>query len=305
MALTEDEKREYGEHRLEMLSINRNFRLIFWGLIVLTAVFVVMIFMTGIVETKKHEGASIWYYSMESGMLEGFFAIVTLAAALIVGLRNKAVAYVQLGIYLILFFLAILHIPVTLSVGNVIPALLGIGLSGWQVYLLMRLGALSELPGYPLFSEHASEPAHFETIYHVKRAQPAGSAMQDTSGAGGSSTAAARPAFGTERPHAAGVSEASLGIGEMNGSASMRYGDRAEALQAADVALDSMGGQVAAGKAEQQPAALAEVLLDDMSAEGSAASKQYAPDADALPTPEEVRARLAAMKQARNNPPQK
>jgi hypothetical protein len=59
-----------------------------------------------------------------------------------------------------------------------------------------------------------------------------------------------------------------------------------------------MGETAASGRAEAKPVAHAEVLLDEMSAEGSAKAKQYAPDEAALPTPEEVRARFAAMKQA-------
>lgn len=298
MALTAEESREYEAHRLEMNKINHDMRLIFWGHIILVAVFLVMIFIVGITETKNHEGAAIWYYSMESAALEAFCAIVSLAFALLSGIRKRLPALGMLAFYALLAILAIVHVPTTLSIGNVIPAAIGIGLNGWRLWHILRLEQLSECPGYPLFSEHASEPAHYESLYHVSRAQSRDSAMQDTRPEG-------RPLFEDDRPQDGSVSEASLGLGAMDDSLPVQSG-RKETIAAADVALDGMGEAAVSGRTELQPTASAEVLLSDMSAEGSAKKKQYAPDAEALPTPEEVRARLAAMKKAQQGqvPPQ-
>lgn len=288
--ISESEKNEMQEHRIEMLTIDRRFRLIFWGHVVLTAVFVVMVFLTGVTETKKHEGAAIWYYSMESGILEMVFAVITLVLGIVASAKNRIASTILLAFFGLLIILSFAHVPVTLSIGNVIPGTLGLALTGWQQYQFMRIEALSQYPGYPLFSE-ASEPAHYDSLYHVSRKQPQEDAMDRVGDLeSGRRFSGSRPTGGDVTAESLGITDSPLGTAHAPQGAPLQ--------KAEGVALDTMGETAASGRAEAKPAAHAEVLLDDMSAEGSAKAKQYAPDEAALPTPEEVRARLAAMKQA-------
>lgn len=288
--MSENEKNEMQEHRIEMLTIDRRFRLIFWGHVALTAVFVVLIFLMGVTETKKHEGAAIWYYSMESGILEMVFAVFTLVLGIISSAKNRIASTILLAFFGLLIILSLAHIPETLNTGNAVPGVLGLALTGWQQYQFLRMEALSQYPGYPLFSE-ASEPAHYDSLYHVSRKRTQEDAMDRV----GDLESGRR--FSGSRPTGGDVTAESLGITDSPlGSAHAPQG--APLQKAEGVALDTMGETAASGRAEVHPAAHADVLLDDMSAEGSAKAKQYAPDETALPTPEEVRARLAAMKQA-------
>ena len=303
MALTEEKKQQYQECRLKKAQADRNFRRIFWGYIAVAGAFILMTLIAGALSSRtgNHHTAMIFYYSFESGMIEFICAIVTIVLAMFAESKRRTPSLILLAFFALILLCALLPKPETVIRANVVPALCGIALNIWQQLQFNQLEWLETQEGYPLFSE-ASHPAHFETMYHVKAAQPADSDMDAVGGT----------AYAKKQQHTAALSheatEEMYGFSDLNGSQSAPHLASEKTLQSAgDVALSGFAESAAAGRpAEAAPAAGSDILLSDMSAEGSTVHKNYAPDADALPTPEEVRARLAAMKQAMQgqNPPQ-
>ncbi len=297
MALSEEQKQQYQECRLQKMQADKNYERIFWGHVVLTAVFVIMALVAGVLTSKsgEHHGATIWYYSFESSMLEMLCAVVTIVLALFAGSKRRIPGLLLLAFFVLVFILAVLPKPATFVRANVVPAGLGIALNIWQQMQCAKLDWLKTQPGYPLFSEEASQPAHFESMYHVKGAQPSDSDMDSLGGR----------QYAEKKRHGAlpagNVQEETYGFAELDGSQSSPHLTSERDLHpSGSVELDAFAAEAVAGRqATAQPAVSAEALLADMSAEGSSHHKNYTPDESALPSPEDVRARLAAMK---NNP---
>ena len=296
MVKTQAQIEETENNRILMHETNRNLKLLFWGYIVLVIVFLIMGLVASalMVNDESHVGPAKWYYGIESGILEFAAGFVTLVLAVLISAKNRVCTLLLLGLHIILFVAALAGVLETFPKVNIIPTALGIALGLWGQRQFSALEYLQQQKGYPHFSAHdIDEPAHYDSLYHVRRAQSPDDAMNKV----GEADTSRR--YQHDRPHSEGVTEASLGIGEMlDGSAPQTQTD-AVPMPAANVSLDAMAQDAVSGRTEELPVPQHAVLIEDMSAEGSAQAKQYAPDAEALPTPEDVRARLAAMKQAK------
>lgn len=300
MPKTQAEMDEMQQHRNMMYQTTHNLKLLFWGYVALSCAFMILGVAASALQAgdDANVGPAKWYYGFESGMLEIAVSVITLILAFLVFMKNRLCSLILLGVHACLFILAITGAMTTFTKINILPTALGIMLGVWGQLQFRQLAYLKEQKGYPHFSAYADEPAHYDSLYHVHRAQHPGDAMQ------GVGEAEPSRRFAPDRPHTAGVTEESLHLNDIT-QGDVRQGAKQSAIMPqADIALDAMADSAVSGKTEVLPEATQAVLLDDMTAEGSAQTKQYAPDADALPTPEEVRARLAAMKQAQQNPPQ-
>ncbi|MBQ9907479.1 MAG: hypothetical protein IJM46_11995 [Oscillospiraceae bacterium] len=312
MGISPEVEAQYESNRLRMLQVNSGFRRFMWLSIILGAMIFSTSFFAGAASTlhDHQEGPSIFYYAMSSGAFQILFGLVTILLGWLTAMKNRVPSLISLGIDAVGFLTIILGKNGTFSVINIVFVMLGIALNIWAQMLCNADDELKSQPGYPLFSVQADYRAHYEVPADVLARKAQASTHMAEIG-----RAAANPETAPEAVPAPNLflnptpvklppevklsaeTAQSLGISEMTGSAP-QFVPKAEALAApTDVSLDSLTVQTPQVSEAALPQIDAADMLADMTAIPSHATLKGNPDM--LPTPEEVKARLAAMKKAR------
>lgn len=331
MRISPEVAAQYENNRLQMAAVNKGFRTYMWCSIILGAMIFSTAFFAGALSTVNGnaEGPGIFYNAMSAGTFQILLGLATIVLGWLTATKMRVPSLILLGIDVFGLLMILLRRNGTFSGANLLFLAAGIALNIWAQMLCNRNDELKTQPGYPLFSVEADTPAHYELPADVRiRQQQASAHMKGISApqqapAQMSGTAAPQQAltpptvsaqsafapspnlFSDPAPvklppevKIPAVTEKTLGITDMPGSA-RQFATKPELLSApSDAALDALSAQTPQVNETALPQIDPSAMLADMTAIPSHAVKQGNPDM--LPTPEEVRARLAAMKRARD-----
>ncbi|MBR4201109.1 MAG: hypothetical protein IKQ91_07515 [Oscillospiraceae bacterium] len=332
MALSQYMQAKYEENRLRMNKLNGNFSKYMWFMIILGAIIFLSAFIAGIMSTmaERDKGVGLFYYAMSAGILQILLSAATILLGWITAAKKRIASFILLGIYLIAMIAILVQKNGTFAAANIIFLLTGIGLNIWAQMLFNEDNLLKGEPGYPLFSPEAAERAHYEVPLNVRiRQAEAGKAMATIGGTaaepqpeipqpeavlpaqeyerddeGFSNPKPLGPTPSVHRPETLHLS-GPVNLEEMRTpyGESPQPAEPAEPVQPAPLPQIQLDALTNVQKTEEPvPQQLnAADLLVDMTAIPSHATAQGNPDL--LPTPEDVRARLAAMKRARQEHP--
>ena len=313
---------QYETNRLRMAKINSNLHRYMWIGIVLGFIIFFTSFFVAALSTLKDqkEGPNIFFQAFSSGFLQILFSVVTIVLSWTAAMKKRAASLILLGFDCVLLLMYLLKMISSSSSINYLFLILSIALNIWIQFVFNEDEELKSQPGYPLFSLEADQRAHYELPANViaRRAQ-ASTHMAEIG------TAAAAPAE-NPMPQTAPVSSAPSAFdpdpdlfsdpkpvklppeikmsaegalaGMTDGTAHRTFLSEPEALSVpTDVSLDAFSAQTERSSEPAQPQLDPSVMLADMTALPSHVTVK--PHADMLPSPEEVRARMAAMKRAR------
>ena len=315
MAMSREMEARFESNRLKKAENDTNRKRCFWALFILGAIIFGTSFMAGAASAMKDQmhGSAIFYVAFTSGV---FQILLGLATALVGWLnyrevRIPGILYIILCLLLALYFG--LHLSQSFAAFNIFFLLSGIGLNIWAQVIFHTEDALKDEPGYPLFSPEASQPARYELPKDVIAARAKASQNMDTIGGPPVPSASEMPvpeapaqpdpyairfpeevrlpevdasAFGLDA--ALGTARAPLPVPEITGDVTLEGFSEAEG-GVKDKGVDAL------------PQVSAADLLMDMTAAPSHATVKG--DVSQLPDPAEVRARMAAMKKAREEHP--
>lgn len=327
-------KEQFEENRVKMLELKANFRKLFWFSLILGGIWFGTSFFVGAVSTMDEDihGPFKFYTAMGTGVAQILLAIATLLFGWLAARGSRIASLLVMGIYTVCLFIVMLHLDTSLVISNIPLLCAGLALHVWAQMLFSRDEVLKEQPGYPIFSIKAATKAQFMTSPDVSaRARKAGDTMESV---GGETVKEVR-----KEPVLQAVSQdttlSDMYANRVPGQAPAKLGPIS--LETQTVAYQPRMTQTLpdpvfadAGKPaepaptpaapspvtleqfdaamqqtvqkpqvhpEMLPQVTAEELLGDMSALGS--GRNYQPHEELLPSPEEVKRRLAAMKQAR------
>lgn len=293
MKMSPELQAQYESCRLRMHALNKNFSRYLWISIALGALFFGTAFMAGALSTLEQRGPAKFYFAMSAGVIQILLALATAILGWMTASKRRIPSMILLGIYAACTLFILFNMNGTMAGANIFFLLSGCAVNVWAQMLCNENDALKEMPGYPLFSVEADTPAEYEAPLHVTARRAAGD--MDTVGG---TPAAAQSA--PKQTHAPALQPADLALDEFVGKAG---GSTAPAIPKAsgDIALAAFDASASGGKAQTGMDALPQAnpadMLADMTAIPSHAVRQG--DKAALPAPEEVRARLAAMKTQR------
>lgn len=319
MSISPQVEAQYEANRLRMAKVNSAFHTHMVCCIILGALIFGMAFFAGAASTltSGQQGPSIFYFAMQAGIFQILLGLATIILGLLTSAKKRMPSLILLGINLVALVLILLGKNGTFLAFNIIFVVLSIALNLWIQRACNANDELKEQPGYPLFSVNADYRAHYELPADVRARQAhASTHMAEIGKAAAKPEAAPAPQtasafapnpnlFSDPAPvklppevKLSNATEQSLGISEMVGSPAM-FVPKPEALDAPkDVSLDSLSAQTPQVSEAALPQLSAADMLADMTAIPSHATMKGNPDM--LPTPEDVRARLAAMKRARD-----
>lgn len=321
MAISQQEREQFEQNRLQMSLLEKRFRLYLWCSLGLGASVFLSAFMAGALSTLERDqhSAGIFYNAMSAGVFQILLGLVTIVCGWITSGKKRAPSLILLGIYLISCIMIFLQKNGTFSAANLVFLIIGIALNIWVQSLLNQHDQLKEQPGYPHFNPEASKPAEYELPLDIRvRRQQAAKAM-DTLGtpavsapltkpvAPAAPVTAPQPAVerdenGFSNPKPLGPTP-SVRLSQMASGAVLQKPAQTPAVSLPEppkVELETLTLQQP--KAEEAlPQVNAADMLADMIAIPSHATTQGNPEM--LPSPEEVRARMAAMKRARQEHP--
>lgn len=298
--VTAEKERELEICRAQKLKVDKNCQRMMWAFIILAAFFYVFaLFATAdISRNPEYRGPEKWFWGIDAALWQVIFATLTLILGILGSLKHKIPALMLFFLFGGILIWAALGKQLALRAGNMLLAAAGIGLG---IFLFMQLVSDDELkqcPGYPLFSVHLEEnkeyrPSlivtgrtasdHMESIEELMQQNPAQQEKADTQEQ--SSAAGSRDVI---LPPEVQLSEWTDSSGQQPQPQIPEQARKA----AAGIALDGMTEQ-------NVPEKPAETLL---SPEGILEEMDLHPahndigDVSMLPDPEEVRAKLAAMK---------
>lgn len=312
MIFSPEMQARYEANRLQMFRIKRNFRIYFWAQLFLGVTVFFTSFYAGALSTlnDSQQGPEKFYFAMAAGVFQILLGIANIVLGSLTAMQKRIPSFILLGLNLLGIIMIILSKNGTFNAANMVFLIAGLGLNGWIQLAFNADDLLQEEPGYPLFSETASQPAKYEVPLHVRAAKPSGE-MEGLPTAAPAvqlqkqepSPFAAVPEVKLPEPvRLSKDPESALGITDMPGSTAHAAAPAAPAMpRPEDVQLEglthTMQGNVAA-----LPQVSADAMLADMTALPSHVNVHG--DASKLPSPDEVRARLAAMKQAREQYPE-
>ncbi len=328
MSISPEVAAQYENNRLKMHAVNKGFRIYLWCSIALGAMIFSTAFMAGAFSTVQGnaEGPGIFYNAMSAGTFQILLGLITIVLGWLTASKMRVPSLILLGIDVFGLLMILLRKNGTFTGANLLFLIAGIALNVWAQMLCNRNDDLKTQPGYPLFSAEADTRAHYELPADVRARQQQASAHMSgisapqpapaqMSGAGMPQQTLMPPTTGTpsafapspnlfsdpapvKLPPEVKLSAQALGITDMPGS-TKQYAPKPEQLSApADVSLDSLASQTPQINEAALPQVDPSAMLADMTAIPSHAVKPGNPDM--LPTPEDVRARLAAMKRARD-----
>lgn len=321
MAVSPQMQAQYDANRLRMNRLNANFRKYMWGMLALGATIFCSSLFAGALSTLKanEEGPWIFYTAMSAGVYQVLLGLATILFGWMTSAKKRVPSFILLGIYALGMMMILFRQNGTFAAANIFFLLTGIGLNVWAQMLFNEDDALKEQPGYPLFSVEADVRAHYEVPLNVAARRAEASENMAAVGTPDAPVSAppmpapaAAPAAKEDgvfsNPKPLGPTPAVTLPPEVDISGLEVMQQRSGTVQTAqapipvpDVALETLTNQTA-GQKEALPQLNAADMLADMRDIPSHATVQGNPDM--LPTPEDVRARLAAMRKARSEHPQ-
>lgn len=332
MAMSPQMQEQYEECRLRMNKLNADFRKYMWIMIALGALIFLSSFMAGAASTLQtnKEGPWIFYEAMSTGIFQILLGLATIVCGWLASAKLRAPSLMIAGVYLIGMVAIMFQQNGTFAAANIFFLLTGLGVNIWVQRLFGENEELKTQPGYPMFSVEADTRAHYEVPPHIAARRAAASEHMDTVGTPAPvpvQTAAPaphlpEPAAETAEPRIfsdpkpLGPTPSVRLPAEVDHSGPFDLNSTLTAFEPSvqpetvpepvpvpQVTLEAFTNQNAAQKSDLPPQMNAADMLVDMRSIPSHATVQGNPDL--LPTPEDVRARLAAMKKARaEHPPE-
>ncbi len=331
MRITPQMEAQFEQNRLRMSKVNAGLRKYLGFSIALGALIFAAAFFAGAMSVRDGDagGAGIFYLAMSAGVFQILLGIITIILSGIAYMKKRLPCVVLLLLFLIALALIFTRPEQGFRVGNVLFILPGIALNIYALFLLSEDKDLQEQTGYPHFDPKAAFPAEYEESADVLARRAASSSHMDLLGTPAQPfppTDLERVTAGSEVPFAPAYvpqERAEDGAPKALGpTPSIRlpqsvsvsgpldlsdmtkpFGTKQapvlppEPVAVPDVSLESLAAAADAVQMPAQPQPDPAVMLADMTAIPSHATTQGNPDM--LPTPEEVRERLAAMRRAR------
>ena len=313
MRMSPEMEAQYERNRLKKAENDENRRRCFWIMLILGMVIFATSFLAGAMSAKNDSlhGSTIFYVAFTAGVFQILLGLTTM----LIGwlnyreIRIPSLIYIAVCVLLTIYFL--LHLHESFSAVNIIFLLAGIGLSAWSQVIFHTEDALKEEPGYPLFSPEASQPARYELPKDVIAAKAKASQHMDTIGGPAAPSAAPMPSaaapadpLGVRLPDEVRLPEVHASAFGLEADLGSGHAPLPVPEITGDVTLEGFA-QAEGGVKEKGVDALPQVsaadLLMDMTAAPSHATVKG--DVSQLPDPAEVRARMAAMKKAREEHP--
>ena len=325
MSISPQVEAQYESNRLKMSKVNHDFRIYMWCGIALGALIFFTSFMAGAMSTAKGnaEGPSIFYNAMSAGVFQILLGLLTIVLSWLTAMKTRVPSLILLGVDAVGILLILLRRNGTFTGANLIFLIASIALNIWAQLLCNQNDELKTQPGYPIFSIQADTRAHYELPKDVLiRQQQASKHMSSIGGNPAPAQVPKQPEQPAQQPASASAfapspilfldpapvklppeiklhseTEQSLGIADMTGT-THQFMPKPETLAApTDVSLDSLAAQTPQGNEAALPQADPAAMLADMASIPSHATVKGNPDM--LPSAEDVKARLAAMKRAR------
>ncbi|MBR3267404.1 MAG: hypothetical protein IKI58_01545 [Oscillospiraceae bacterium] len=304
MQMSPELQKMYEENRCKMLELNRKFRMLFWFSVILSALWFCTSALVGIKSTmdETYKGPFKFYAAIGTGTAQILYAILSFILGYLSSERKRVPSLIALGIYIVSLVLVMGKMSLTLAGTSIGMLTLGIGLHIWAQTLFIKDNELKEMPGYPLFSVEADTPAEFEASKVVKaRAKNAGGEME-TIGGPAASSSLRKPSLPEQLEQ---VQLSDLYKDRVPGQAPPKLGPISLETQQVQQKLPAVTTEsLVAFEPEPQKndaAAVPEIpdVQIEISDDLSAGRRIYQPHEEMLPDAAEVRRRLAAMKQAR------
>lgn len=288
----------YVKNHERMFKVNKHFRAYLIGMGIIAVLFFVFTLFAGAQQAKSadNQGPAKFYNAMNSGAFQVLAAIATAVTGYLTATKLKAAMYAAMGAFVVEICTLFFAKGIGMSGGNLALCITGLALNAWVMRDFSELDDLKNQPGYPLFSMNADNHAEYEApLYVTARRAEASSEMGSV---GVPQAVSDSPAVSLNKAPAPNT--ANIRLAEMSGveipQRPVTVLQKPVAVQLEDLTAQS---NAPAQAIPDLPQMSADALLGDMTP--AAQHRQYHPDETALPSPEEVRARLAAMKQAQEN----
>lgn len=304
MKLSGEMQERYEACRLRMAEDQKRFKLYLKIQIAISCILFFLTMYAGASSTLHEDvsGPAKFYYAMDVGIIQALMGIGSLILGFLTAGKKRVPSLILLVGYLLLLLYTLFGNHIQLVIGNAVLLSGGLALNLWIQGAFSDLEDLKTQPGYPHFSVFMEENSEYESPLYVKNRQSTG--QMET--LGGAQTAQKSSARAAQMPLGSGMT-AEEAFSDM--TVPERRSRSAEAaLPKPEVALEGFGQSVRhtaeeseAQKREQleRQRSLEAAMLAEMTPES--AHHDSAGDVSMLPTAEEVRARMAAMKKAREN----
>ena len=296
MKMSRELQAKYEQNRLAMTKVEQDYKLFLRLSLVLSVIWFACAFFVGALSTTNEgqQAQTIFYRAMGTGMAHFLLAAATIVLGWMVAAKKRLAGLILLALNVLCTILVVLNKTVSLAAFDILLLVAGIVLNVWGQMISSRNDILREEPGYPLFSIEADTPAEYELPLHLRNRQAAD--HMDTIGGEAKPAGPAQPAhamMSLQPP------ETPMQFSEMTGGGTQMRPSEDTLTVPDHLSFDNFN---TAAQTQSQPAAApaqpeAADFLVEMTPE--TAQRNYTPNMEALPTPEEVRARLAAMKAER------
>lgn len=329
MRITPEIKAQFDANRLRMTNVNSSLKKYFWAMLVIGAAMFAMSFFAGALSTigeNRGHNAGIFYRAMSSGVFQILFGILSIVFGWMTTAKKRIPCIALLVLYSCFAVGILVQKNGTFNSGNLIFLGAGILLNAWAMHLLNEDAELREQPGYPHFVPEAAFRAEYEESADVVARRAAAQDHMESLGTPAMpfpptehdsylkpepqlyQPLVPEPVFGSA-PKPLGPTPSIRLPEEVNVSGPIKLEDfSAASVKTApeqcanaeipeNITLEQLDALIAAQKAAALPQVDASEVLADMAALPSHATVQGHPEM--LPSPEEVRARMAAMKRAR------
>ena len=287
---------QYRSCRDRKFEVERKLRLYLRLSIALAGFLFVFSLFAGALQSKNDilHGPEKFYFAMAAGAFQIISAIITIVLSFIAASGKRLPTLILIAYNLIFMILTAVMKSGALVYLNEFNLLLGLGLNLWVQTVFSEDDALREMPGYPLFSIDADFRAEYEAPIYVTQRQ----SSQNMDTVGTAPAAAPAPQHVTLQKQQGSLTENDLS--DFTVPAEKQVQTAAAPQLSGEIALEAFSAEQHTGSTKEEiPALSAESMLADMNAIPS--KPNYHPDESALPSAEEVLARLASMKRDQQN----
>lgn len=296
---------QYENCRMRMVNVNKNFKRYMWFQLVIGVLFFVFTMYAGASSTLHEDvkGPAKFYYAMDAGIIQVLLAMASLLFGFMTAMKKRISSYLLLVLYLFMLIYTLTGTHIQLQLGNAALFICGLALNTWIQLVFSEHEMLKGQPGYPHFSVHMEESKEYEApLYVTHRKQPE---HMETVGAAPAKHVFRGDVPNPARPHRIAELQETV-FSEMTVPERRTAAAAAPKPQIELETLHSTDKRSKARAAEQEKQAflarqqeLEAAMLADMTPE--TAHHHNEGDVSMLPSAEEVRARMAAMKKAREN----